>query len=113
MYLFLWREKIVPTLGVVVLDLNAMRTTGKIFGHEGNNFRKTVNFRIGAGSASVSFGRAVSLLEGLDLRDMHEETPEILTLTAISWFQLENQNGIAGSKPVLKGSASAVPGKPR
>ena len=48
MYLFVWREKIVPTLGVVVLDLNAMRTTGKIFGYEGNNFRKTVHFRIGA-----------------------------------------------------------------
>ncbi len=48
MYLFVWREKIVPTLGVVVLDLNAMRTTGKIFGYEGNDFRKVVNFRIGA-----------------------------------------------------------------
>jgi hypothetical protein len=40
--------KIVPALGVVVLDLNAMRTTGTIFGYEGNNFRETVNFRIGA-----------------------------------------------------------------
>ncbi len=48
LYLFVWREKIVPTLGVVVLDLNAMRTTGKIFGYEGNDFRKVVNFRIGA-----------------------------------------------------------------
>ncbi len=48
LYLFVWREKIVPTLGIVVLDLNAMRTTGKIFGYEGNNFRKVVNFRIGA-----------------------------------------------------------------
>ena len=48
LYLFAWREKIVPTLGVVVVDLNAMRTTGKIFGYDGNDFRKTVNFRIGA-----------------------------------------------------------------
>jgi hypothetical protein len=48
LYLFVWREKIVPTLGVVVLDLNAMRTTGKIFGYESNDFRKVVNFRIGA-----------------------------------------------------------------
>ena len=48
LYLFVWREKIVPTLGIVVVDLNAMRTTGKIFGYEGNNFRKASNFRIGA-----------------------------------------------------------------
>ena len=48
LYLFVWREKIVPTLGVVVVDLNAMRTTGKIFGYEGNDFRKVSNFRIGA-----------------------------------------------------------------
>lgn len=48
LYLFAWREKIVPTLGVVVLDLNAMRTTGKIFGYEGNDFRKVANFKIGA-----------------------------------------------------------------
>jgi hypothetical protein len=33
LYLFVWREKIVPTLGVVVVDLRAMRTMGKIFGH--------------------------------------------------------------------------------
>jgi hypothetical protein len=48
LYLFAWREKIIPTLGVVVVDLNAMRTTGKIFGYEGNDFRKAVNFRVGA-----------------------------------------------------------------
>jgi hypothetical protein len=33
LYLFVWREKIVPTLGVVVADFVAMRTMGKIFGH--------------------------------------------------------------------------------
>ena len=48
LYLFVWREKIIPTLGVVVLDLNAMRTTGKILGYQGNDFRKVVNFRVGA-----------------------------------------------------------------
>jgi hypothetical protein len=33
LYLFVWREKIVPTLGAVVADFQAMRTMGKIFGH--------------------------------------------------------------------------------
>jgi hypothetical protein len=33
LYLFVWREKIVPTLGAVVIDLRAMRTMGKIVGH--------------------------------------------------------------------------------
>ncbi len=33
LYLFAWREKIVPTLGAVIVDLTAMRTMGKIFGH--------------------------------------------------------------------------------
>ncbi len=48
LYFFVWREKIIPTLGAVVLDLNAKRTTGKIFGYQGNDFKKVVNFRIGA-----------------------------------------------------------------
>ena len=48
LYLFVWREKIVPTLGVVVVDLEAMRTSGKILGYEGNDFGKVVNFRVGA-----------------------------------------------------------------
>jgi MoaF C-terminal domain/MoaF N-terminal domain len=33
LYFFVWREKIVPTLGAVVVDFAAMRTMGKIFGH--------------------------------------------------------------------------------
>jgi hypothetical protein len=35
LYLFVWREKIIPTLGAVVVDFQAMRTMGKIFGHDG------------------------------------------------------------------------------
>ncbi len=48
LYLFVWREKIVPTLGAVVVDLEAMRTAGKIFGYEGGDFSKIVNFAVGA-----------------------------------------------------------------
>lgn len=55
LYLFVWREKIVPTLGVVVLNLHAMRTTGKIFGYEGNDFKKVANFRIGAHARLLNF----------------------------------------------------------
>lgn len=48
LYLFVWREKIIPTLGVVVVDLQRMKTTGKIFGYQGGEFAKVSNFSIGA-----------------------------------------------------------------
>jgi hypothetical protein len=48
LYLFVWREKFVPTLGVVLVDLQSMKTTGKIFGYESDNFKALTNFPIGA-----------------------------------------------------------------
>lgn len=48
LYLFVWREKIVPTLGVVVVDLQQMKTTGKIFGYQGLDFGALANFPVGA-----------------------------------------------------------------
>lgn len=48
LYLFVWREKIVPTLGVVMLDFNAQKTTGKILGYENNDFGALRNFTVGA-----------------------------------------------------------------
>jgi hypothetical protein len=53
LYLFVWREKIIPTLGAVVVDFQAMRTMGKIFGHAPGNEGRTdasgvVDFRVGA-----------------------------------------------------------------
>jgi MoaF C-terminal domain/MoaF N-terminal domain len=48
LYLFVWREKIVPTLGVVVVDFVAMRTTGKIFGYSGGPGDEVASFRVGA-----------------------------------------------------------------
>lgn len=48
LYLFVWREKIVPTLGVVVIDLQALKTTGKIVGYENNDFGGLRNFTVGA-----------------------------------------------------------------
>jgi hypothetical protein len=48
LYFFVWREKIVPTLGAVLVDLARMRSTGKIFGYRGFDFTAVVNFPIGA-----------------------------------------------------------------
>ncbi|AOI89701.1 molybdenum cofactor biosynthesis F family protein [Burkholderia pseudomultivorans] len=48
LYLFVWREKIVPTLGVVLIDLAQRKTDGKIFGYQGGDFGTLSNFPIGA-----------------------------------------------------------------
>jgi hypothetical protein len=48
-YLFVWIEKIVPTVGVVLEDLEAMRSYGKIFGHEGYDVNgRITNFSVGS-----------------------------------------------------------------
>jgi hypothetical protein len=46
--LFVWCEKVVPTLGVVMIDLERMKTDGKIFGYQGSNFGALSNFPVGA-----------------------------------------------------------------
>lgn len=38
LYLFVWREKVVPTLGVVLVDWRAKVSNGKLFGYEGGDF---------------------------------------------------------------------------
>lgn len=48
LYLFVWCEKIIPTLGVVMIDLLAKRTDGKIFGYQESDFSALSNFAIGA-----------------------------------------------------------------
>jgi hypothetical protein len=52
--LFIWREKIVPTLGIVLVDLRAMKTTGKIMGYEGDDFTTVCNFGVGAHARVLS-----------------------------------------------------------
>lgn len=54
LYLFVWREKIVPTLGAVIVDLERMKTTGKIFGYRGYDFGAVTNFPVGARARLVS-----------------------------------------------------------
>jgi hypothetical protein len=59
LYLFVWREKVVPTLGVVLIDLMAMKTTGKLFGYEGSDFQKLTNAPIGAYASVLNETRHV------------------------------------------------------
>lgn len=53
LYLFVWREKIVPTLGAVLVDLEQMKTTGKVFGYRGFDFGAVTNFPVGARACLV------------------------------------------------------------
>jgi len=46
LYLFVWREKLIPTLGVVMIDLAGHRSDGKICGYADDSFSKLSNFRM-------------------------------------------------------------------
>jgi hypothetical protein len=48
LYLFIWLEKVIPTIGVVLLDFKQAKTTGKIFGYQGDDFVTTCNTPVGA-----------------------------------------------------------------
>ncbi len=48
LYLFSWQEKIIPTLGLLLIDLDQGRTDGKIIGYRDADFASVVNFPVGA-----------------------------------------------------------------
>jgi hypothetical protein len=48
LYLFVWIEKVIPTIGVILIDFTRSKTTGKIFGYQGDNFGATCNTPVGA-----------------------------------------------------------------
>ncbi|USD67432.1 molybdenum cofactor biosynthesis F family protein [Vibrio sp. SCSIO 43136] len=48
LFFFVWREKVIPTLGVIMIDLERMKTTGKILGFDGTSFSSVSNFPVGA-----------------------------------------------------------------
>ena len=54
LYLFVWREKIVPTLGVVLLDWRRKKTTGKLFGYESDDFGRLTNTPVGASATLLN-----------------------------------------------------------
>ena len=45
LYLFVWQEKIIPTLGIKVVDFETGKAHGKLFGYKGNDFGKLSNTR--------------------------------------------------------------------
>jgi hypothetical protein len=55
LYLFVWQEKIVPTLGVITVDLARGKTDGKIFGNTGFMDENVSNFAVGALASFVNF----------------------------------------------------------
>jgi hypothetical protein len=59
LYLFVWREKVVPTLGIVVINLDRMKTTGKLFGYEGDDFGQLTNAPIGSFATLLNVTRHV------------------------------------------------------
>ena len=54
LYFFVWREKVVPTLGVVVADWRNMKSVGKLFGYETSDFGALVNAPIAASATLVN-----------------------------------------------------------
>lgn len=48
LYLFIWIEKVIPTMGIVVEDLNTLRSYGKIYGYENYSVGKVTNFPVGS-----------------------------------------------------------------
>jgi hypothetical protein len=54
LYLFVWREKIVPTLGIVLVDLERLQTTGQILGYRGFDCGAVTSFPVGARARIVS-----------------------------------------------------------
>ena len=59
LYLFVWREKIIPTLGVVLIDLARGKTDGKIVGYQGGDFGSLSNFAVGASARVLNTTRHV------------------------------------------------------
>lgn len=48
LYLFIWQEKIVPTLGIILIDMKGLRTDGKIVGYKEADFKALSNFQVGS-----------------------------------------------------------------
>jgi hypothetical protein len=48
LYWFIWLERIVPTIGCVLEDFEAMRSYGKIYGYESYEMGRVTNFPVGS-----------------------------------------------------------------
>ncbi len=54
--LFIWLEKIIPTCGMVAIDLAAGRSAGKIFGYSSADLAQLTNVAVGAEIIEASIG---------------------------------------------------------
>lgn len=54
LYLFVWREKVVPALGFVLLDFQQMRSSGRIVGYEDFECRTLTSFSVDARMRIIS-----------------------------------------------------------
>jgi hypothetical protein len=61
LYLFTWREKLVPTVGCVLMDHDSLKTTGKIFGYADDDLTQTVNFPVGAYSEIANWTKDATI----------------------------------------------------
>jgi len=62
LYLFVWREKIVPTLGLVIVDWgDAKKSVGKLCGYESDDFRTVTNALVGAEAVILNATEHVGL----------------------------------------------------
>jgi hypothetical protein len=59
LYLFVWREKVIPTLGVVLVDWRAKRSSGKLFGYETDDFGALSNTPISSVATLLNVTRHV------------------------------------------------------
>ena len=59
LYLFVWREKVIPTLGVVLVDWRAKRSTGKLFGYVTDDFGALSNTPISSVATLLNVTRRV------------------------------------------------------
>lgn len=48
LYLFVWLEKVIPTIGLIMIDFQRGKTSGKIFGYQAADFGATCNTPVGA-----------------------------------------------------------------
>ncbi|WML31755.1 molybdenum cofactor biosynthesis F family protein [Neobacillus sp. OS1-32] len=64
LYLFVWNEKVIPTVGIVLEDFDVMRSYGKIYGYEDYSVGRVINFPVG------SYATILNKTEYSDMKDL-------------------------------------------
>lgn len=53
-FLFVWIEKVIPTIGIVIEDMDYKRSHGKIYGYTGYQSGQVTNFLVGSFAAEMN-----------------------------------------------------------